>query len=59
MDQCHDSFLKSLPGVLYWHVEALRVNCAGFEPVGSIQSDRTLFISNDADTAVTSIGPVE
>jgi hypothetical protein len=59
MDQCHNPFFKSLPGVLYWHVEALRVNCADFEPDGSIQSDRALLISNDADTAVTSIGPVE
>jgi len=59
MDQCHDSCLESLPGVLYWHVEALRVNCAYFEPDGSIQSDGTLLISNDVDTAVTAIGPVE
>jgi hypothetical protein len=52
-------FISSLPGVLYWHVEALWVNCADFEPDGSIQSVRTLLISNDADTPVTSIGPVE
>ena len=59
MDQCHNSFFKSLPGVLYWHVEALRVNCARFEPGGSIKFDRTVLISNDVDTAVTSYGPVE
>ena len=54
-----NSFFKSLPGILYWHVEALRVNCADIEPGGSIQPDRALLISNGTDTAVTSIGPVE
>ena len=52
-------YSKSLPGVLYWHVETLRVNCADFEPSGSIQPGRALLVPNDTDIAVASIGQVE
>jgi hypothetical protein len=48
-----------LSGILYWHVEALRVNCTRFEPGRSIEPHVALLLSDDIDTAVTSIGPVE
>jgi len=55
-----DFFLINfLPGVLYWHVGALRVNCARFEPGRSIEPHVTLLLPDDTDTAVTSIGSVE
>jgi len=40
-------------------VEAFRVNCARFEPGRSIEPHVTLLLSDDTDTAVTTIGPVE
>jgi len=40
-------------------MEALRVNCARFEPGRPIEPHITLLLSDDIDTAVTTIGPVE
>lgn len=40
-------------------MEALRVNFAHFEPGGPIEPHVTLFLSDDTNTAVAPIGPVE
>jgi hypothetical protein len=46
-------------GVLYWRMEVVRINGADFELGGSIQHERAVLVSDDTDTSIASIGPVE
>jgi hypothetical protein len=56
----HECFYnKILSGILYWHMEAFRVNCARFEPGRSMEPHATLLLSDDTDTTVATIGPLE
>lgn len=61
--RAEDTIISNLimlpPGILYWHVETIRINGTHFELGGSIQPKRALLVSDDPDSSVATIGSVE